>query len=331
MDHFPLPKDKQHIRVPNATFEEYSHGDGGFLAYPNDKLWSQEELLGERSFGGRSPTSVQAFFQTWLYFGCVIEVLKITGVESTKDDFLDTDKQFVTTKNLPSKIRQWKRNVKRAKESKQKEKLGRWVIDIEAILGVLAKFINYYSGAPGARSGSEVAKSGGKNWPVSEEITMSIIALGFTLRQALINFNGVVRAVNLWGPSHLLETCMLQAGWCPMDVRRSLTDIGIDGHYYIAASRNPQGLQYHARCTAEVCSASSINEDTYVTKHTDECWSTEYCTDKHVLVDIDCVVEILKDGGIPLVSWDATENQLNVKAYNPSKGLQLNYITISHV
>ena len=92
MDHFPLPKDKQHIRVPNATFEEYSHGDGGFLAYPNDKLWSQEELLGERSFGGRSPTSVQAFFQTWLYFGCVIEVLKITGVESTKDDFLDTDK-----------------------------------------------------------------------------------------------------------------------------------------------------------------------------------------------------------------------------------------------
>ena len=331
MDHFPLPKNKQHIRVPNAILEEYSHGDGGFLAYPHRKHWSQEELLGKRSFGGRSSAGVQAFFQTWLYFGCVIEVLRITGVESTTTDFLDTDKRFVTTKNLPSKIREWKRNVKTAKQRKHNEVLGKWVADIEEILGVLSKFINHYCGAPGVRSGSEIAKSGGTGWPVSEEITMSIIALGYTLRQAMFEFNEIVRARNPWGFSHLLRTCMLQAGWCPMDVRRSLTDMGIDGHYYIAASRNPQGPQHHTRCTEEMCSASSINEDTYVTKHTDECWLTEHCKDKHVLVDVDCVLDIMRNGGTPVVSWNATENQLNVKAFNPSKGLQFKYITISHV
>jgi len=333
MDHFTLPEGGTRILVPNTTTEEYTTGDGGFLGYPGRQGWSQEDILGENTFGERSAEDVQAFFQTWLYFGCVIEVLKVPKVECSTTDFLDPDKKYVSTTRLPSKIRKWKRKIQRMKDQKRERRLEKYLKEVNAILTVLSKFVNYYCGTAGLpRLDTQLVKSKRMDWPVSEEVSMSIIALGYTLNQAMLTFHGIVRTKNRWGYSTLLKSRMLDAGWCPMDVRRSLTDMGIDGHYYIAAFPNLQakpnsaGKRLHDDCTEDRCVAQDIDEKTYVTQHAEH-----GCNCDNVLVDIHHVVKIIEEGGTPVVTWHEANKELHVETFDEVKSSLTPYISISHV
>ncbi|KAK7421971.1 hypothetical protein QQZ08_009692 [Neonectria magnoliae] len=94
MDHFLLPEGKAHLRVPNLTTQEYIRGDGDFKGYPSRMKWR------ENSFGGRRREQLQAFFQSWLFFGCAIEVLAIAHVKAEQADFLDETGQYVSTRQL---------------------------------------------------------------------------------------------------------------------------------------------------------------------------------------------------------------------------------------
>ncbi len=297
MDHFTLPEGGTRILVPNTTTEEYTTGDGGFLGYPGRQGWSQEDILGENTFGERSAEDVQAFFQTWLYFGCVIEVLKVPKVECSTTDFLDPDKKYVSTTRLPSKIRKWKRKIQRMKDQKRERRLEKYLKEVNAILTVLSKFVNYYCGTAGLpRLDTQLVKSKRMDWPVSEEVRM------------------------------------LDAGWCPMDVRRSLTDMGIDGHYYIAAFPNLQakpnsaGKRLHDDCTEDRCVAQDIDEKTYVTQHAEH-----GCNCDNVLVDIHHVVKIIEEGGTPVVTWHEANKELHVETFDEVKSSLTPYISISHV
>lgn len=117
------------------------------------------------------------------------------------------------------------------KGQKRERRLEKYLKEINAIPTVLSKIVNYYCGTPGLpRLETQLVKSKRVDWPVSDGVSMSIIALGYTLKQAMLTFHGIVHTKNRWGYSTLLKSRMLDAGWCPLDVRRSLTDMGIDGH-----------------------------------------------------------------------------------------------------
>lgn len=111
MDHFPVPKNKAHLRVPNLTTQSYARGVGDFEGYPHRMGWTPEHVEGKDLFGQRSREEQQAFFQTWLFFGCVIEVLAVAHVEVEQRDFLDNTGRYVSTRRLPHFIRQWKRKI----------------------------------------------------------------------------------------------------------------------------------------------------------------------------------------------------------------------------
>lgn len=329
MDHFLLPKDKDHIRIPNLTSEDYTRGDGGFEGYPARSGWTAEHVEGKDSFGGRSTAEIAAFFQTWLYFGCAIEVLAISNVAAQPSDLLDADRKFVSTRRLPFLIRQWRRRVGQI-NGKNHPVIIEWATKAALILRKVSDFVDTYC-LPyhGPRSTSEMQKSRSATSPLPEKVWMSIIALGHTLGEAVIRYYDIRRTANHWGASTLLKRRMLRKGWCPMDVERSLTDMGIDGHYYIAKKKNSEANGSHELCTKDQCLAGNIDEETYKQKHVRE----ECACGGMKEVDTALLTEIIERDRIPVISWDSVDKKLSIaSSHMVQRGVSYPaYIAISHV
>ena len=324
MDHFTLPKGKAHLRVPNLTTQAYTRGDGDFEGYPSRMKWKPEEVDGQVSFGGRSPEEVQAFFQSWLFFGCVIEVLAVAHVRVEQADFLDG--QYVSTSQLPHFIRKWKRKVDAVGDKATKTNI-RHAMKIATILKRVSDFVDRYCLPFPSRS---VRSQANGRSPVSDLTWTSIIALGHKLTQAMISFYDIRRTGNRWGASPLLKRRLLSKGWCPMDVERSMSDMGIDGQYYLANLERTETNIFHESCTKHDCTARNVNRDTYKQRHVREkgdCGGA-------VKVKVDEVVKIIHTPGcVPVFRWDPHRKQLDIASSQMlNRGVSSPpYITISHV
>jgi len=317
MDHFPLPKDARPIRVPYRA-KPYSTGDGGFSGYPARCGWTTEHLNSEDQFGGRLPVEVEAFFQSWLYFGVLVEIFSIAGVSAKTNEFIDSSQRFVSTSNLPSKLRKWNRAHSKASKSEKIE----WIKLATGILNELTLTLLRYGDAD-AGHGSD-----GLRCPVSDEVFLSMLALCYTVKNALH-----LEELPQLPASALLRRRIRAAGWCPMDVARALKDMDVDGHYYMAAYPKPLGLPSHQECTEISCSAAYVDEDNYVTKHTYECCRspTSRDNDEHIEIDVSSVVRILKNGGFPVVYWDTSEDRICVDEFNADAERKPVFVAISHV
>src|SRR6202012_5551456 len=78
----------------------------GFKEYPTRQGYSQQDLRGVNDFGGRNAEDVKQFFQTWLFFGLVVEFFAAFGVQVTTEQFLRPDNaggkhQILDTSKLP--------------------------------------------------------------------------------------------------------------------------------------------------------------------------------------------------------------------------------------
>jgi hypothetical protein len=336
MDHLLVPPGGIPIRVPYRCVEKYDRQD--FFGYPQRKGWTQEDLHGDKNFGGRSSEEVESFFQSWLYFGTLISVFNIGRIRIKSSDFITTSEggSFLTTKLLPSKILAW-----RAKVPGKVESAPAW-IKTKKIFDELSLYVDRYCGIEGRESAgvTRASTSPAVTWPVSEDISMAIIALGFILRQAAIEIyrpHGNERG-NHWGASNLLKKRLIEMGWCRMDVRRLLSDVGIDGHYYLALQRCPQGPETHWDCGETLCHARNVDEKRYVTRHVDNC----VCDgDEHGLATNE-VVGIIEDdsgikegeieGGIPVVSWCKAEKTSQPGfIVDNARSRKIKYVAISHV
>lgn len=119
--------------------------------------------------------------------------------------------------------------------------------------------ISYHS----PRTTAKTRELGDTRSPLSEFTWMSIIALGHTLTEAMLSYFDIVRTGNHWGASPLLKRRLLLEGWCSMDVERSMTDIGIDGHYYLASIPRAESNVSHESCTKHACNARNVDITTY--------------------------------------------------------------------
>ena len=96
MDHLVLPEGaKPWIMVAYEGEEEfhYEKDRGNFFEFPKLRGWTDEEVWArprqsENLFGGliegeedktRSPAEIETFFQTWLFFGLIIEVFALSA------------------------------------------------------------------------------------------------------------------------------------------------------------------------------------------------------------------------------------------------------------
>ncbi len=126
MDHLPLPEGAKSLFsipycCPNTSLDWYV---GPFEAYPARMGWSEENLRADvpphsdappfgRDAKGmkRQPEDIEHFFQTQLFFGTAIEVLKPGGVPTSAPDFLQpkgpTAARVMSPEKLPYLLMLW--------------------------------------------------------------------------------------------------------------------------------------------------------------------------------------------------------------------------------
>ncbi|KAJ7249201.1 hypothetical protein B0H12DRAFT_1300783 [Mycena haematopus] len=291
MDHFTIPDGAMHIRVPFRCTELYDGDD--FFEYPYRKGWTEDQLMGRNGFGDRTAAEVEAFFQTWLYFGTLISVFELNGINVDPAEFTSRQSGQVvvtTAEALPRRLRDWRMKGNRDADSKAAEKT-------VALIKKVGTYIDRYCGVEGREyDGAMHAPSNAIPWPVAPEISMSIIALGFVFTGAIREMYQVGTFNMGWGASPLIKSTLLNAGWCPLDVRRLFLDVGIDGQYYLMLSKFPDDISLHSRCNERACVARNVDGSKYVIAHT----HTGTCRQDVATAD---VVDIIKAKGIPVLSW----------------------------
>lgn len=127
--------------------------------------------------------------------------------------------------------------------------------------------------------------------------------------------------------SSFLKTNMIEAGWCPQQVKFLFQRNGPVMMVYLARLPrvNPSGIT-HAKCTESKCIGNNVElSGGYKCRHVDDC----QC--QTVLADSDMVKAIVNEGGVPLISicTETSEGPLRLKV---SRATYFSRFTaISHV
>ena len=335
MEHLPAPKGGVPIRVPYVGIEEYDGRE--FMSYPKRMKWTDSHLQGDRNFGNRSRQKAEAFFQTWLYFGCLISVFGHVGIKVVTKDFIrqtSNGDKYVTTRLLPKFIQKWKDKDWRSEEVRdaphrsrqerdQEKILQRRAASIKEILDEVVTYAKRYCGE--INVDPQTSRS-----PISPLVSMSIIALGTTLYHTATEiYQAPLFRRYLephWPPSAALKERLLRAHWCPRDISQFREDGNIDCDYYFSSMQSPRKDQNHEKCTEGVCLGGNMDITTYQTKHaTDRC--PPEC--QQPSVEINEIIAIINENGIPLVRWREDDAKINILKFEPDSDMK--YVCISHV
>ncbi|KAG2064775.1 hypothetical protein BDR04DRAFT_1122343 [Suillus decipiens] len=258
MNHLVLPVGvSPYIIVPYRCTESYDGGD--FLTYPERKGWAKD--IESNDFSRRSPSETNAFFQTWLFFGCLTEVLKAGGVKVDTNDFIDMKSNTVITQKLQQLIAQWKSlwptsndvsegcrcrsyqiyvpdercSHKRCWQSVVRDRNSVALRTTLVILRTVSRFIDL-----GGTEGNDLAV--GEDHSVAPvilldpEIALSISALGSALHQASQRVYESPPGHLLWKGTAIMKERLQRANWCPSRIAGTMASLGIEGRYYCAAN-----------------------------------------------------------------------------------------------
>jgi hypothetical protein len=321
MDHLLSSSGGEHILVPYVGIEEYDRGD--FKAYWQRKGWRRTERR-DLIFKDRTLYEKAAFFQTWLYFGCLISVFGLINVGVQTYNFVLTSpsgERFVTTRALPSLIAEWIRReglsysvAPDPSNSSPRTRRGYSIIEwLNWTFVYMQMFVRDAQETQSASYGTILA------------IELSIMAIGESLCSAWnVIYGFPLSSIPTWGPSQILKDRLRRAGWCPSNspfFPSSLVTSSISADYFFG-SYPPPGMREHDKCSKLVCSASQTKVDTknYQAVHvTASCHNCEF-----VKVPSD-TVGIVGTNGVPIMRWHG--GSLTVSARGPST----RYVAVSHV
>ncbi|KAI5990031.1 hypothetical protein F5J12DRAFT_748042, partial [Pisolithus orientalis] len=326
MDHLILPDGvSPYIVVPYKCTESYDGGD--FFTYPERKGWARD--IEDYDFSRRTPAELNAFFQAWLFFGCLTEILKAGGLQVDTNDFIDTKSNTVTTQRLPQLIVQWK---------------SLWPTSKDVTEACQCKTTQNY--APDQRCGHE------RCWH-SVVRDRNSNALRFTrliLRERSLCLSPLLDLRSLmlpnivyecllprveWGGYAIMRGRLRQANWCPSRIVATMLPLGIEGRYYCAA--NPvKETGDHSKCSTRRCVAQGVDEDHYPTRHVPGCSCESTGVPLEELLDI-----IRKDdeGHTPVVTWvEGTDGLPGRAVITDASAVNIlpnsnicKYVAISHV
>ena len=367
MDHLVLPEGAKPFITVSYEGEEgsyYEHNRGDFLEFARLRGWAEQEVWSqpqrtENLLGGvvegsedraRSPAEIETFFQTWLFFGLIIEVFALNDIHVTTQDFLapftlrtvhkPQKAHLVTTAKLPSLIAQW-----RQKHARNKDIFG----EAMKLIDFVGRIVDHHcANGKGQRS---VQQYGKVLWPLKDEITTSIIAVAATLRTAAHQIYGVTGKSERWPISNSrILYLRIQRKWCKSDAAMIMEDFDIDGQYYIAAAESHalESLDSHYACTDHSCKAT-ISDGTYVTKHSSDCEAQDDYEPEPAFAGLlnpdygktpasirDAIKLILDAGHLPVLRWDY--DQRGLVTYGHERDIYYEegsktppYVAISHV
>ncbi|QGA20737.1 hypothetical protein EYB26_008445 [Talaromyces marneffei] len=362
MEHLPLPEGVEHfIIVPYEAPKKDWYDGKGFMNYPQRRGWTEEQLRGgddttkedyldTNGFKTKgSESEVEQFFQTWLFFGQVIEFLQIGGIHVQTEDFLvdaniegenpDMPK-MVNTSKLPQLLIQWRNRLRNRGANN-----GRTWATLRSMFDMSKSILDRFC-VPGHEREWPLKQEKPRPWPVRDEISATMIAITFSLRRAAMG-SGYVDDVDpltpkLHGRSELLSK-QLQRKWCIADVTTTLKELAIDGHYYLAASPglSSKELDHHSKCTEEHC-LYEYDLNIYVTRHTGSPWHHSGCKptiqyggqlgpERGQKDWVDAIGKIIEKDAIPIALWVKGQRKLWSVEYHLTGHRNPDYVAISHV
>ena len=235
-------------------------------------------------FTEHAPAATAAFMQSWLYFGTMSEVL---GVHVELDDFLIEAPQghkIVTSKAFILPYIQ--RGLTRLEKGRSPGAHSR-------ISVCLQEANNYAVPLFGGHLGETQC-------PLPPEVSLSIMALGATLEAALFHKRkalGFTIEKRRWGHSPIISERLASIGWCINDISRLSEPGSVILNYFASTIHRMQPqTRSHQNCTVERCVAHHIEGGRYPTKHV-----RTGCECEHVKAPIEKVIDILRNGGFPVV------------------------------
>ncbi len=322
MEHLPSPLHSLHsdqTKVPYVCNKSY---DGGsFLTYPVREgkayiLPAASSLRGQlslRQYEELHPTpkeELESFFQTWLFFGLVHEIL---GDLCSPQDFIRASQEVpdkvMSTSNLISIIETWISKVING--------------DIVATYDHLAECLRVTFAALLA-----------VNPAFDQRIQLSIASTGEVLESA-VNKAFRIGVMDNKCPvawSKLIDEApwtesMRAAGWCPSQMFILCQGaLSIQSLYYITALRQPESPSRHQSCSKQKCTAYQNNRERYTTQHCiDDC----KCAD--LSVNTGALEDTLMKGQIPLLRVIKGQSIADLRLEILSSQPDSQYVALSHV
>ncbi|KAI9768590.1 MAG: hypothetical protein M1840_004787 [Geoglossum simile] len=341
MDHLPSPQNQYNsIQVPDLGGGDYDARE--FHGYDKRCGWDVKRLVAGDVHGAYSArehepegprqhilstenltAKAAQFFQTWLFFGALTEVLGCPIDRSGYSVVLrfedGSEGSYISTKRLLPDIQKW---TSRVKESSHEEQTQSWERTRKCLNDAALILESIKENEPSTTSTASCVL-------LSDEISLSIAILLFTLNFYAYmaypeDIYGSGAVVSVFGRSSILRPRMVKAGWCPALLARLNNRFGPPGLYYAYLLGPPLAIKSHSACTPEKCLANFVDEESYRTLHV-----TETCSCEHLDAPQQRLVDILRAGQIPLVSLaDGNDGfSLAVVPYEQD----MRYVALSHV
>lgn len=324
MEHLPSPLHSLHADQTKVPFVcKKSYDGGSFLTYPVRE--GKEYLLpagssspGQRSFWQHEklhPTpkeELESFFQTWLFFGLVHEMLADL---CSPQDFIrasqEASDKVMSTSSLISITETWISKVING--------------DIVATYDHLAECLRVTFAALRA-----------VNPAFDQRIKLSIASTGEVLEYAVnkaFHIESIVRDNKCPASWRTLideapwTESMRAAGWCPSQIFILCQGaLSIQSLFYFTALRQPESPSRHRSCSQRKCTAYQNNHERYTTQH---CISGCKCED--LSVNIGAIEDILLKGHIPLLRVIPGQSTADLRLEIISSQPDSQYVALSHV
>jgi len=318
MDHIPLPPGATPLLVPYVA-EDYEQGN--FTSFPERK--EKSRMLETSNFQQASPEEWQAFFQTWLYFGCLIEVFKVVNLDVDPKRFVRETESgpVVDSTALHVYIDEWKFRDSAYRYKEARQSIWGRICSVlnhvrEALNGPVEVFNKYLA--------TREAENELPYWP---NIALSVGLLGRTLQE--VGYRLKYAAPKdwhqyKWGSHPVFEDRLRHSGWCRAEIKRFLDAEPMDFVYYVGAVTSPRAHDDHSECEETVCRGKAANVSAYRTKHAPGCEGGESCK---FWVMPEESVRIVGKHGIPLAHW--SDSGLEVLRLDDKRTMP--YVAISHV
>jgi len=323
------------------------------------EVWAQP-VQSEDTLGGviegeeekiREPWQIDYFFQTWLFFGLIIEVFALSDIEVKTTDFLapivrkavhkPQTARLITTSKLPELIKQWRQKHQASRDGTVFE-------GALKLLDFVGKIVDYH--CANGKDHRSIHQYGKVLWSVSDETTTAIIAVAFTLRKAAFAIYNKPGNEERWPVSNsMLLYQRIQRKWCRSDASMIMEDFDIDGQNYIAAAtgRTLEELDRHYACTDHSCEAR-VADGTYTTQHDPDCKEDDYEPEPKFLGHVfpeygkspaslrEAITHTMDAGHLPILRWNSEQRGLETyghekDSYSEESSKAPPFVAISHV
>jgi hypothetical protein len=332
IDHLQTYRAVSPLAIPFLGSRGEVYDLNGFAGYPERQGWNKSDIYETGAFRGRSRQEAEAFFQRWLFFGVLSEVLWVGRIKVICSHFICVDEngqEFISTEHLRAYLTEWTRLEARRQEAElesSEDRAARWE-SITVILGEshrwIQRFCAEHSETEGLRTNFVP-----EFWPTSPEISLSLLSMWASLNFAAHSIFQRLSHFRLYQGIHssILSQHMLNCGWCENDLSKLRRHADITAQYFLSSFPPPRGTINHSRCVEYECLADQIEDANYQSIH-----NTPGCMCKHLGPSSEEIVSAIERGIVPLIKLTSQNNSTTYQLDVVERQTETHYVAISHV